>query len=101
MQAQVFATDIRSRAGALVGADTEVAGNLTASAAGIGNTPFSEKPTYKPESNGTIQLAGFGAKQDPQLPPPPRPGRYGHRGTAHQKSGFPPGRRRSASRRVP
>jgi hypothetical protein len=70
-QAQVFAADIRSRAGALVGADTEVAGNLTAAAAGVGTTPFIEKPAYQPESNGTIQLAGFGAKQDPQLPPPP------------------------------
>jgi hypothetical protein len=36
-QAQVFAADIRQRAAALVGADTEVAGNLTASAAGVGN----------------------------------------------------------------
>jgi hypothetical protein len=70
-QAQVFAADIRSRAGALIGADTEVAGNLTAAAAGVGTTPFIEKPAYQPERNGTIQLAGFGAKQDPQLPPPP------------------------------
>src|SRR5271157_2858462 len=70
-QAQVLAADIRSRAGALIGADNEVAGNLTASAAGVGNAPLIEKPTYKPERNGTIQLAGFGAKQDPQLPPPP------------------------------
>jgi hypothetical protein len=37
-QAQVFAADIRSRAGALIGADNEIAGNLTATAAGIGNT---------------------------------------------------------------
>src|SRR5271156_1112247 len=70
-QAQVFAADIRSRAGALIGADTEVAGNLTGAAAGVGNAPLAEKPTYKPENHGTIQLAGFGAKQDPQLPPPP------------------------------
>jgi hypothetical protein len=47
-QAQIFAADIGSRAGALVGADTEVAGNLTAAAAGVGNTPFIEKPSYKP-----------------------------------------------------
>jgi hypothetical protein len=40
-QAQVFAADIRSRAGALVVADTEVAGNLTASAAGVGTTTWS------------------------------------------------------------
>lgn len=70
-QAQVLAADIRSRAGALVGADNEVAGNLTAAAAGVGTTPFIEKPAYQSERNGTIQLAGFGAKQDPQLPPPP------------------------------
>ena len=70
-QAQVFAADIRSRAGALIGADNEVAGNLTGAAAGVGNAPLTEKPTYKPKCNGTIQLAGFGAKQDPQLPPPP------------------------------
>ena len=70
-QAQVFAADIRSRAGALIGTDNEVAGNLTGAAAGVGNAPLTEKPTYKPECNGTIQLAGFGAKQDPQLPPPP------------------------------
>jgi hypothetical protein len=40
-QAQVFAADIRSRAGALVVADTEVAGKLTASAAGVGTTTWS------------------------------------------------------------
>lgn len=47
------------------------AGDLSSSAAGIGNAVLTEKPTYKPERNGTIQRAGFGAKQDPQLPPPP------------------------------
>jgi hypothetical protein len=41
-QAQVFAADLRSRAGALIGADNEVAGNLTATAAGVGNTTFTE-----------------------------------------------------------
>ena len=41
-QAQVFAADIRSRAGALVGADNEVAGNLTATAAGVGNITFAD-----------------------------------------------------------
>jgi hypothetical protein len=40
-QAQVFAADIRERAAALVGADTEVAGNLTAAAADVGNTTWS------------------------------------------------------------
>jgi hypothetical protein len=39
-QAQVFAADIRSRAGALVGADTAVASNLTTASAGIGNPTF-------------------------------------------------------------
>jgi hypothetical protein len=34
-QAQVFAADLRSRAGALVGADTEVAGDLTSAAAAV------------------------------------------------------------------
>ena len=43
-QAQVFAADIRSRAGALVGADTEVAGNLSATAAGVGTTPSTDGP---------------------------------------------------------
>jgi hypothetical protein len=51
-QAQVFAADIRSRAGALVGADTEVAGNLTAAAAGVGTTPFIEKPPISPKATG-------------------------------------------------
>lgn len=39
-QAQVFAADIRGRAGALVGADTSVAGDLSSAAAGIGDTGF-------------------------------------------------------------
>jgi hypothetical protein len=34
-QAQVFAADLRSRADALIGADTEVAGNLTSAAAAV------------------------------------------------------------------
>ena len=39
-QAQVFAADIRGRAGALVGADTAVAADLSSAAAGIGdNSP--------------------------------------------------------------
>ena len=50
-QAQVFAADIRSRAGALVGADTEVAGNLTATAAGVGNTPCENRP-ISPKATG-------------------------------------------------
>jgi hypothetical protein len=36
-QAQVFAADIRSRAGALVGADTTAASDLSSAAAGIGD----------------------------------------------------------------
>jgi hypothetical protein len=40
-QAQVLATDIRSRAGALVGADTDVAADLTTTAAAVGITPLS------------------------------------------------------------
>jgi len=39
-QAQVFAADIRGRAGALVGADTTVAADLSSAAAGIGDTGF-------------------------------------------------------------
>lgn len=39
-QAQAFAADIRSRAGALVEADTEAAGNLTTTSSGIGNPTF-------------------------------------------------------------
>ena len=41
-QAQVFAADIRQHAAALIAADNEVAGNLTATAAGVGNTTFTE-----------------------------------------------------------
>ena len=39
-QAQVFAADIRGRAGALIGADTSVAGDLASAAAGVGDTGF-------------------------------------------------------------
>jgi hypothetical protein len=39
-QAQIFAADIRGRAGALVGADTSVAGDLSSAAAGVGDTSF-------------------------------------------------------------
>ena len=39
-QAQVFAADIRGRAGALVGADTTVAADLSSAAAGIGDNSF-------------------------------------------------------------
>jgi hypothetical protein len=39
-QAQVFAADIRGRAGALVGTDTTVAGDLASAAAGVGDTGF-------------------------------------------------------------
>src|SRR5271156_514891 len=37
-QAQIFVADIRSRAGALVGADTSVAGDLSSAGAGVGDT---------------------------------------------------------------
>jgi hypothetical protein len=39
-QAQIFAADIRGRAGALVGADTSVAGDLSSAAVGVGDTTF-------------------------------------------------------------
>ena len=39
-QAQVFAADIRGRAGALVGGDTTIAADLSSAAAGIGDTGF-------------------------------------------------------------
>jgi hypothetical protein len=39
-QAQAFAADIRGRAGALVGADTAVAADLSGAAAGIGDNSF-------------------------------------------------------------
>jgi hypothetical protein len=39
-QAQVFAADVRGRAGALVGADTTVAADLSSAAAGIGDNSF-------------------------------------------------------------
>jgi hypothetical protein len=39
-QAQVFAADIRGRVGALVGADTTVAADLSSAAAGIGDNSF-------------------------------------------------------------
>lgn len=80
-EAQVFAADIRSRAGARVGADTKVAGDLTSAAASVGTTPFIDKPAYQPQGatagEGKIQLTDF--KQDggdntlkvPQRPNPP------------------------------
>jgi hypothetical protein len=66
MQAQVFAADIRSRAGALMGADAKVAGYLTKCSCQRRHfPPFIDKPAYRPESTKTIQLAGFEAKQVP------------------------------------
>lgn len=73
-QAQAFAADIRSRAAELVGVDNEVGGNLTAAAGDVGDTTFTEKPIHTPGKDGTIQLVGFGAKQDTPPPaPPPAP----------------------------
>jgi hypothetical protein len=40
-QAQAFAADIRQRATQLIGADANVAGNLTATAGGVGDVQFS------------------------------------------------------------
>jgi hypothetical protein len=47
MQAQVFAADIRSRAGALMGADAKVAGDLTKCSCQLRHfPPFIDKPAY-------------------------------------------------------
>jgi hypothetical protein len=54
-QAQVFAADIRSRAGALVGADTKVAGDLTSAAASVGTTAFIDKPAYQPKARPPVR----------------------------------------------
>jgi hypothetical protein len=61
-QAQVFAADIRSRAGALVGADTEAASNLTTASAGVGNPTFAHRPGS--HTGGDTQEMGFGDDPD-------------------------------------
>lgn len=84
-QAQRFSADIRSRAGQLVGVDSEVGANLTGTAGNVGSTTFADNPINygdKPihvgadPQNGTIQLAGHGFKLDGGAPPqpPPQPG---------------------------
>jgi hypothetical protein len=75
-QAQVLAADIRSRASALIGADTKVARDLTSAAAGIGGNTFHVGGAGQ---NGSVQLAGYGLKRDggdntlkvPERPNPP------------------------------
>jgi hypothetical protein len=51
-QAQVFTADIRARAGALIGADTEVAGNLTAAAGNVGDNIFGVYQAIRPDTVG-------------------------------------------------
>lgn len=63
-QAEAFAADIRSRAEQLEGADSKVAGQLTASTAGLSNIGFG------PAGNG-VQLVDF--KQDGGPQPPVSP----------------------------
>jgi hypothetical protein len=79
-QAQALAADIRQRAAALVGVDSDVGTNLTQTAGDVGDTTFAENPINydrKPidvgadPRNGTIQLAGHGFKLDGGAPPPP------------------------------
>src|ERR1700733_3839462 len=73
-QAQTLAADIRERAAQLVGVDTEVGSNITGAAGNVGDATFTETPVTSGGQNGTIQMAGHGFKQDPQLPsPPPAP----------------------------
>ena len=73
-QAQTLAADIRERAAQLVGVDTEVGSNITGAAGNVGDATFTETPVTSGGQNGTIQMAGHGFKQAPQLPsPPPAP----------------------------
>lgn len=73
-QAQVLAANIRECTAELVGLDTEVGGKITGAAGDVGDTAFAERLIKKPGNKGTIQLTGFGAKDDPPLPPaPPQP----------------------------
>ncbi|MBO0863645.1 MAG: hypothetical protein J2P16_01045 [Mycobacterium sp.] len=82
VQAQALAADIRQRAVALVGVDSEVGTNLTQTAGDVGDTTFPEDsitydgkqiPVGADPRNGTIQLAGYGFKEDGGAPPPPLP----------------------------
>lgn len=61
-QAVAFAADIRSRAEQLEGADSKVAGQLTASTAGVGNVGFG------PAGAG-VKLVDFNQNGDSQPPP--------------------------------
>jgi hypothetical protein len=72
-QAQALSADIRERAAQLVGVDTEVGGNITGAAGDVGDTTFTETPVTPAGKKPTIQMAGHGFKQDPQLPTPPVP----------------------------
>jgi hypothetical protein len=72
-QAQTLSADIRERAAQLVGLDTEVGGNITGAAGDVGATTFTETPVAPGGKKPTIQMAGHGFKQDPQLPTPPVP----------------------------
>jgi hypothetical protein len=82
--AQAFAADIRSRAGQLDAAEVKVAGQLTATTAGVSNVGFAQPSASNPAAlapapnrNG-FQLVDFkqdGGPQPPQpgLPQPPQP----------------------------
>jgi hypothetical protein len=81
-QAQALSADIRSRAGQLVAADTEVGTNLTGTAGDLGSLTFDEKPFTvdgKPyqvtaDPRNGIQLVSHGFKTDgPGGGPAPTP----------------------------
>jgi hypothetical protein len=67
-QAQAVAGDLRTRAEQLVGTEHMVAGQLTATTAGVSTLGFAQTPA--PNRNG-IQLVDF--KQDGGTPAPPAP----------------------------
>ncbi|KAA1250871.1 hypothetical protein F0Q45_07415 [Mycobacterium simiae] len=73
-QAQAFAGDIRLRAEQLDAAEVKVAGQLTATTAGLSSVGFAEHPIYNPVAQGPathrngIHLVDF--KQDGGDPPP-------------------------------
>jgi hypothetical protein len=73
VEAQTLAADIRERAVQLVGVDSEVGSNITSAAGNVGDTTFPESPVTYDGRQGTVQMAGHGFKQDPQLPSPPAP----------------------------
>jgi hypothetical protein len=72
-QAQKFAADLRSKAGALLARDTEVSGNITDASSGVNN--WADTGVYhKSNSNSDyVEFVGHGFEQDGGTRPPPQP----------------------------